>query len=140
EYGKFGVEHRLPFGSSGDFWATRVGFKTLTAQDINPLAGLTVGGGFTFKHTQWDIAYQGNGALGNIFRFSFTYRFGNPASSEHALLDIRHAELPLEHRPLNRPLRPDHIVPAPSGTAPSAAPAANPSPAQDMTGGTPWIQ
>ena len=76
-YGKLGLEYSLPV--AGDWRASiRAGYKSLAAYDLGPLAGLAGGVGFSGSCLSVDFAFTPMGALGEVFRGSFGWRFETP--------------------------------------------------------------
>ena len=63
----------INFNSTGI--QVRGGFKSLTAAELNVLAGLTYGMGVTYRKTQVDFAFQPVAHLGQVFRIGLGFRF-----------------------------------------------------------------
>jgi len=72
--GKLGLEYRAPVDPRLAY-AVRLGYKTLPVSDVNALSGLTVGAGFEVDRASFDFAFEPMQNLGQIFRFSFGFRF-----------------------------------------------------------------
>ncbi|HAM35893.1 MAG TPA: hypothetical protein DEB40_08360 [Elusimicrobia bacterium] len=73
-YGKAGVEYRRYF-SPGMSAALRLGYKTLTATDLNPITGITGGIGIGYKKYTLDFGFQPMADLGETYRMSISARW-----------------------------------------------------------------
>ena len=74
------IENKVSAHLGMELWiqkilAVRLGYKTDTMIDINPLAGLCAGVGFKFSNYTADFAYVPYGDLGNTYRFSIGAKF-----------------------------------------------------------------
>ncbi|HVE12605.1 MAG TPA: hypothetical protein VNI01_04365 [Elusimicrobiota bacterium] len=73
-YAKIGLEHTLRLGDSAQF-ATRLGYRTLSAADLGPLTGLTAGVGVRYKRISFDMGFQPMSDLGDVYRAELGYGF-----------------------------------------------------------------
>jgi len=73
-YGKIGFEVGRVISDSSAV-AVRAGYKSLTAQDLSPITGLTAGLGLTVRRVDLDFAFQPMAELGAVYRGSLGFRF-----------------------------------------------------------------
>ncbi len=72
-YGKLGVEYSHGFGETLTL-AYRIGYKSLSATDLSPLSGLTVGFGALYRHRfRLDLGSQPMEPLGEVYRISLGF-------------------------------------------------------------------
>lgn len=69
-----GTEYSFPVGFDS-IAAIRAGYKSLQAHELNPIAGLTGGVGFAYRHVVIHMAFQPMAVLGETFRIETGYRF-----------------------------------------------------------------
>lgn len=73
-YGKIGLEYRSEI-SRFTSTSLRVGYKTVAAPGLNPLAGLTVGAGARYRRLNLDLGFQPLAQLGNVYRMTLGLSF-----------------------------------------------------------------
>jgi hypothetical protein len=55
--------------------ALRAGYTTEGSDVTSDLTGVSIGGGLTWRHFGFDMAWVPYGALGNTFRYAFVGKF-----------------------------------------------------------------